>query len=298
MAQCITPMYKRNIHTDQQQVIPCGKCPPCISRRTSGWSFRIMQEEKLATMPSLFITLTYSTTHVPISANGYKTLVKTDAQKFLKRLRKSAGVNNTIRYYLCGEYGLQRRRPHFHAILINCPSDIIAKAWDKGEVYFGTVNEASVGYCLKYMCKPSFIKRNPRDDRAPEFSLHSKGLGKNYLGTFKKEKYAYCNIAEYRSSGKCRIRFIHKSVLHRPSASVNWHLRDKFQRMYCNLEDGKKVSMPRYYKAQIYHDQERKAIGARASLQVSETLDNTVDSHLAAFRKQDSQIQKRQNNEV
>lgn len=30
--------------------------------------------------------------------------------------------------------------------------------------------------------------------------------------------------------------------------------------MYLVIEDGKKISMPRYYKNKIYHDDERKAV--------------------------------------
>jgi len=31
--------------------------------------------------------------------------------------------------------------------------------------------------------------------------------------------------------------------------------------MYCNLTDGKKIGMPRYFKQKIYTDEQRKAIG-------------------------------------
>lgn len=37
-----------------------------------------------------------------------------------------------------------------------------------------------------------------------------------------------------------------------------WHKKDCANRMYCVLEDGKKVSMPRYYKDKIYESWERK----------------------------------------
>lgn len=42
---------------------------------------------------------------------------------------------------------------------------------------------------------------------------------------------------------------------------ILWHLADAENRMYCNLTDGKKISMPRYYKQKIYDDDTRKAIG-------------------------------------
>lgn len=41
---------------------------------------------------------------------------------------------------------------------------------------------------------------------------------------------------------------------------IRWHKADLPNRMYVTVEDGKKVSMPRYYKNKIYHESERKAI--------------------------------------
>ena len=40
-------------------------------------------------------------------------------QLFMKRLRKEFAPNN-IRFYMCGEYGEDFSRPHFHALLFNC----------------------------------------------------------------------------------------------------------------------------------------------------------------------------------
>jgi len=40
-----------------------------------------------------------------------------------------------------------------------------------------------------------------------------------------------------------------------------WHIADHENRMYCNLTDGKKIAMPRYYKQKIYTDEQRKIIG-------------------------------------
>lgn len=41
---------------------------------------------------------------------------------------------------------------------------------------------------------------------------------------------------------------------------VKWHKADIGNRMYITIEDGKKISMPRYYKNKIYHEEERKAV--------------------------------------
>lgn len=158
-------------------------------------------------------------------------LSKRDPQLFLKRLRKAhikAGVQAKIKYYLVGEYGGKTTRPHYHAIMFNARTELILPAWNKGEIHYGTVDGASIGYCLKYLSKTSKIPLHANDDRIPQFALMSKGLGANYL----------------------------------TPAMSDWHKADLKNRMYCNLSDGRKISMPRYYKDKLYTDQERKIVAA------------------------------------
>ena len=177
MAKCITPFYKK----DQPGVpLPCGRCPPCCKRRASGWSFRLVKEGENFSL-SYFVTLTYSTLHVPITEKGYMTLNKKDVQDFMKRLRKHSfiikggkKIHAHIKYYAVGEYGTHTMRPHYHIILFGADQASVCKAWDKGEVHFGTVEAASIGYTLKYISKQGRIPMHQNDDRIKEFSLMSK----------------------------------------------------------------------------------------------------------------------------
>lgn len=257
-----------------------------------------MQEDK-DSYSSLFITLTYATSHLPITQNGFKTVQKKDLQDFIKRLRKlhdrdpelikiaeTGKPIPPIKYFAAAEYGSETKRPHYHLILFNCRSRHISPAWGLGDVHFGKVSEASVGYTLKYLHKPPTLKKkHSRDDRTPEFQLMSKELGKKYLGEFRYEKYPYCNRNEYRKSYrnnmlqkwpvsfeglrlvKPRIRYITRSILEKPSKISAYHRRDLKERMFCNLKDGQKITMPRYYKQQIYTDYERTLIGANARIE-------------------------------
>lgn len=176
-------------------------------------------------MTAYFITLTYDTSHVPFTKKGFMQITKRDLQLFFKRLRKLHEGNKlpSIKYYACGEYGGKTMRPHYHVILFNAQLELIQPAWNLGNVHYGEVNEASVGYTLKYMCKPSKIPLHRNDDRTPEFSLMSKRLGLAYLSN------------EMRA----------------------WHKADPENRMYVNLLDGKKASMPRYYKELLYTEEEK-----------------------------------------
>lgn len=191
MAQCLKPY---ELKTGER--VPCGKCPNCTARRVSGWSFRLMQQNKIADT-ALFLTLTYDTSNVPLTPKGYMTLDKTTyivtvksngkiskrqnsshLQSFFKRLRKAQYGNSksNIKYYACGEYGGKFNRPHYHVILFNAKLELIQDCWPYGQIHYGmNVNEASVGYTLKYMSKPSRIPMHVNDDRVPEYSLMSKG---------------------------------------------------------------------------------------------------------------------------
>lgn len=228
MGACITPFYKKD-DMQKSMAFPCGKCPQCLKRRVSAWSFRLMQEESVSKSAN-FITLTYDTLHIPITERGFLNLCKRDVQLFFKRLRKSHSSNGesaVIKYYCVGEYGGRTKRPHYHILIFNAKLELIQPAWNLGAIHYGTVTGASVGYCLKYMTKTKKIPMHKNDDRTPEFSLMSKGIGESYLN----------------------------------DTMVRWHHKDKNNRMYCNLLDGKKIAMPRYYKNKIYTDEERKQIG-------------------------------------
>lgn len=231
---CDSPYY---VKTSKGSVldkvpVPCGRCPPCKLRRVNEWVFRMLQEDKVS-FCAYFITLTYETHSVPISKHGFMTLKKKDFQNFMKRLRKEISITNPhwphkIKYYCAGEYGSERSRPHYHVIIFNVPDpSLFQKAWTLdgrpiGNVDVGSLTSASIAYTLKYIDKSNFQKRHKRDDRLPEFSLMSKGLGKSYL-TQEVIRYHKQNIGT----------------------------------LYVTKTDGRRVPMPRYYRNRIFSDDEK-----------------------------------------
>lgn len=92
--------------------VACGQCVGCRLERSRVWAVRCMDESSLYSA-NVFITLTYDNEHLPPD-NG---LHYRDFQLFMKRLRNKYG--DGIRFYMCGEYGELRGRPHFHALLFN-----------------------------------------------------------------------------------------------------------------------------------------------------------------------------------
>jgi hypothetical protein len=231
--RCVTPFYKKmelvkGVDTGYIP-FPCGKCPPCIRRRVSGWAFRLNKQSEQSNSAH-FVTLTYNDEHITKTKSGLDTLVKADVQKFFKRLRKL--TKEKISYYAVGEYGTDGQRPHYHIILFNANPKIVENAWSIndvsiGNIHFGDVGEASVGYTLKYISKEKKIPMFEGDDRQKEFALMSKGLGKGYL----------------------------------TEQMVKWHKKNIENRVYLPLKDGKKAAMPRYYKDKLYDKGQKFRIG-------------------------------------
>ena len=156
--KCLCPLPMRNRVGDIVRV-PCGQCIACRLNYGKLWSIRMMEELKHHDK-ACFATLTYDDEHV----GDYK-LVKSDLQKFWKRLRKE----RRVRYFACGEYGDQFKRPHYHAIIYGVdPSeiDLIQKYWYKGYVKLGTVTPDSCSYVAKYMTKK--LRGKALDDKLEE----------------------------------------------------------------------------------------------------------------------------------
>lgn len=229
MAQCMFPYHVDNpLPTSQEDTkipVPCGRCPECLKRRSTQWGFRLQREEERSDS-ALFVTLTYDSLYIPLTKNGFMTLRLTDVQKFFKRLRELHKLHSKskIRYYYAGEYGSTRRRPHYHIILFNATPFDVAKAWCDpitrqpiGQIDIGTVSGASIAYTVKYINKGRWQPLHKNDDRTPEFSCMSKGLGKSYLS----EK------------------------------TVAYH-RNDLSRAFIVVQDGLKMALPRYYKNKIF----------------------------------------------
>lgn len=203
-----------DLNEETPVLVPCGKCPSCLTNKRSEWIFRLQQEWKHSTSAK-FITLTYDEQHNPGE------LRKEDLQKFMKRLRKHE-KSKGIRYYACGEYGTKYGRPHYHIILFNSAlynHSYITRAWCDikgnpiGIVHVGKVSLASIAYVTKYVVQPGTM-----EGRSKPFALMSRkyGIGGKYL----------------------------------TDAMMAWHREDL--RNYA-ISDGQKVRLPRFYKDKIFY---------------------------------------------
>lgn len=213
--------------------IPCGKCARCIERRKMEWAFRMEIElEKAKT--AYFVTLTYRPEKVPYNKYGQKTLKPNHLTNYFKRLRQNQkrgketiewlinGLQpiDKIKYYAAGEYGEDRGRPHYHAIIFNASIINIEKSWKKGTTHIVQANEQTISYVMKYLDKR--LNKEPEWKKTPEYNTMSEGIGIDYI-----------------------------------QKNKQWHTRN-IDVLFVTKKNGIKIPMPKYYREKIFSDEQRK----------------------------------------
>lgn len=204
------------------QEIPCGKCYACRLTYSAEWATRILLEKEYYKDDECwFITLTYDEDHLPVKEHcKYEdklyvndgtwggTLVKSDLQKFIKRIRKDyPSPDFNIKFFACGEYGSDDNscRPHFHVIIMGLPlkandmydvhvdnkfhkehykNKYIDKKWKYGMHDIGHLEWSNAAYTARYCMKKigdtwdkeEYAKRG----KEPEFVTMSRDIGRRY----------------------------------------------------------------------------------------------------------------------
>lgn len=162
-----------------------------------------------------FITLTYSPKFLP----PFGSLVKSDFQLFMKRLREYYAPKR-IRFFHCGEYGARFGRPHYHSILFGFDfqdkvvsgerngytvwrSPTLEKLWGKGLCEIGSVTFDSACYVARYIVDKVTGEKADGHYRAldvetgelvkvqPEYCTMSRrpGIGADWFARYGKEVY-------------------------------------------------------------------------------------------------------------
>jgi len=161
-----------------------------------------------------FLTLTYDPGKIPYGGS----LLKSDCQNFFKRLRKKLWPKK-IRYYMCGEYGEQLQRPHYHVLLFGHDfvdkeewgknqngdktyiSPELEKIWGKGFTQLGQVTYQSAAYVARYVMKKMTGEKSQQHysrlvestgeliQLVPEYNAMSQGIGLEWFKKYKKDLY-------------------------------------------------------------------------------------------------------------
>lgn len=153
-----------------------------------------------------FITLTYDDEQLP----KHGSLHYRDFQLFLKRLRKHTGASG-LRFYMCGEYGSNFGRPHYHACIFghdfedryywrttsggskSYRSPTLEKLWTQGNSEIGTVTFESAAYIARYCVQKITgpMAKWAYGPCTPEFNQMSRGqgIGKSWLEKYLPDVY-------------------------------------------------------------------------------------------------------------
>lgn len=214
-------------YIDKPKKVPCGRCIGCRLERSRQWAMRIMHEADIH-LSNRFVTLTYRDEELVYGGQATGILYPRHLELFWKRLRKQYG--DGIRYFACGEYGDESRRPHYHAVIfgINFQDEVyhdtkngnrlyssrsLDRIWSHGNCIIGDVSFESAAYVARYIMK--------------------KRLGQD----------ADSYIAE-----GIEPEFVRMS--RRPGIGSKWfdkYESDVFPRDYVVIRGGTKVKPPKYY---------------------------------------------------
>jgi len=206
--------------------VPCGRCLGCALEKSRQWAVRCVHESQLHD-DSCFITLTYDPKYLP----DYGSLVKEHFVLFMKRLRKAIEPIK-IKFFMCGEYGEENLRPHYHALIFGYDfpnkklfsenkgvclytSEMLSNLWPYGFSTTGAISMDSASYvsryCLKKIKSKNEIPEMDADNfsgQIPEYVNMSrggrtgKGLAYNWYVKFQSDIFPCDNVVIKGKIGK------------------------------------------------------------------------------------------------
>lgn len=213
--------------------IPCGKCIGCRIMVRDGWAFRAYAESQMHD-ENCFLTLTYSPENVPLD----NSVDHRHWQLFAKRLRKGVG---SFRFFMCGEYGEQFSRPHYHALLFGYrpddmrqsnsmyskyalfESEYLSRLWGKGFVSVGEVTMQSARYCASYVTK----RMSEENWKRSELAYHV-----DQYGEIHERRQPYCKMSLKPGLGSSWLAAYRSDIYNNDSVV---------------LHGGQRVKVPRYF---------------------------------------------------
>lgn len=186
--------------------VPCGKCLGCQMQKSGEWAMRCWHEAQMHELNS-FVTLTYDDKHLPVGG-------VLDVQApvlFVRRVHER--VSNAVRYFLCGEYG-KEKRPHYHALLFGLDfadrvewkrgpggdqiyrSKLLESLWPYGFSSVGSLTFESAAYVARYCTKKVGVVNAAPPGGVSEFTRMSlrPGIGARWLRSFQEDVYPFGKV--------------------------------------------------------------------------------------------------------
>lgn len=213
--------------------LACGKCVGCRIEYARQWTVRVMHEASLYEW-NCFVTLTYK--DAPRSLE-----YRRDVMPFIKKLRErlrercvehvpdDAGkcAFCMVRYFMCGEYGDEKGRAHYHFAFFNLDfrsdryvwrdfgsghvvyrSPLLESVWTHGDSSVGELTRESANYIARYVMKKvtgdRALKHYEDVDpdtgevtwRSPEFTHMSlrPGIGADWFRRFSSDVFPHDRV--------------------------------------------------------------------------------------------------------
>jgi len=207
-------------------MVPCSKCIGCALEKSRQWAVRCVHESKMHDASS-FITLTYDPKYLP----SYGSLIKEHFTLFMKRLRRRIEPIK-IKFFMCGEYGEENKRPHYHALIFGYAfpdrillqdkgaeslytSPLLQEEWGYGFVTTGNVTLDSAAYVARYCLKKTKDPNENLDMDADNFSgqipeytnmsrggRFGKGLSNKWYEQYESDVFPHDNVIIKGKIGK------------------------------------------------------------------------------------------------
>lgn len=267
--------FKKENNWMEHIKLPCGQCIGCKLLKSVNWAIRCEHEMSLHDN-NCFITLTYDDSHIPsdYSLNHWH------FQKFIKRFRKEIKPTK-IRYFMCGEYGDETWRPHYHAIIFGYDfpdkvrvqskevenpyfiSPLLSKLWKNGNHMIANASFETAAYVARY-CTKKITGDQADEHYKREIIDFNDATGEVYsfLQTTLEPEYA--------------------TMSRRPGIGKDWfhkYSTDCYPSNYL-ISKGHKVPIPRYYDKLLEREDEVKYLQIKASRKLKasmEILENLPD---------------------
>jgi hypothetical protein len=255
--------FKREDNWKEPIKLPCGQCIGCKLLKSVNWAIRCEHEMSLHDA-NCFITLTYDEENLP---KDYS-LNKWHFEKFMKRFRKEISPKK-IRYFMCGEYGDESWRPHYHAIIfgydfpdkmrvqtqeVDNPyflSAQLAKLWPFGHHMITNATFETAAYVARYCTKKI------TGDHAEEH--------------YKKEIIDFCEFTgEVYSFIQTQLEPEYATMSRRPGIGKDWYKKyktDCYPSDYL-VRNGNKIPIPRYYDKLLEREEEVKLAQIKVSRKI------------------------------
>jgi hypothetical protein len=266
--------YEDLMYNPRVMLIPCGQCIGCRIQQREDWTTRIELEARQWPKEQVwFITLTYDDDHVPgmilrtgellrkvqyvwkpgeKSPESVQTLLYTDVQKFLKRLRKA--YKKKLRFFCAGEYGEQTARPHYHMILYGWePTDLkqlykihhngyytsewLEKLWGNGQIQIAQAVPETYRYVAGYVTKKMYEIDGQKANvyyklgqQKPFACMSLKpGLGDSYYQEHKEEIWRQGYI-QCTNGKQAQIPRYYEKMMEKENAKRLWRIKQNRQR--------------------------------------------------------------------